>query len=118
MKHDPAEQFLASLLALLVQNRVSKMPTKVKVYLHDGSKFLLPVDPIAREVEKAEDERAELSKVIIDTLSDAKVPLKASAIASRAKRSNSGHFRQTIKLMREAGEINQNDDGTYSLPED
>ena len=72
--------------------------------------------PVLPRTDRPQTGAAGLRDEIRDKLEEAGRPLKAARLADLLGRSNSGHFRQTIRLMVEDGELVDLDGHFYALP--
>jgi hypothetical protein len=116
---NPVEQLSRAADAFLAAVGVDEFPTHVRFYFPSQQRLKLALKgPHATQADGLQEGAAELRDVILGVLADADGPLKTSAIARRAGRKYDGHFRRTIKTMRDAGEIALTPDGNYTLPPD
>lgn len=98
------------------------IPLRIIIALSNGEEIKEPipptlgqVTPLAGDATADSADSSDLRDHILELLSEVTEPLKSSAIARRLNRKFNGHFRGTVKKMRDDGEITSGADGLYSL---
>ncbi len=119
-------EILLQTVSAFALDNLGEAAVEVSLRLIGGGAFLSAVPRCCSAPDPPQDGKAaepekpanELHDLIIDALCAADEPLKVSAIAHRCNRKYTSHFRETIRHMREAGDLKKNADGLYELADE